>query len=85
MDNSKDEHIEPPRKKKKTKEKTDSSPFTVVILDDPKYVEPRSVTRGIIEFREKHFYGKRLPRKNTILNVSQGSFGNTAAIRFKRK
>ncbi|CAG8457762.1 1517_t:CDS:2 [Dentiscutata heterogama] len=81
---TKDEYIEPPRKKKKIKRKTVSSSFTVISLDDPKYNEPRPVTRSVVKFRDKHFYGKRLPRKNTILNVSQGSFGNVPAIR-KRK
>ncbi|CAG8555217.1 12546_t:CDS:2 [Dentiscutata erythropus] len=82
---TKDEYIEPPRKKKKIKGKTVSSSFTVISLNDPKYNEPRPVTRGVVEFRDKHFYGKRLPRKNTILNASQGSFGNVPAIKFKRK
>ncbi|CAG8844221.1 25094_t:CDS:2, partial [Racocetra persica] len=61
---TKDEYIEPPRKKKKTKEKTDSSLFAVVSLDDPEYNEQRPVNKGVLEFRDKHFYGKRLPRKN---------------------
>ncbi|KAF0396834.1 hypothetical protein F8M41_010012 [Gigaspora margarita] len=82
---TKNEYIAPPRKKKKIKGKVDSSPFTVISLDDPRYIEPRPVTRGVVEFRDNHFYGRRLPRKNTILNVSQGSFGNAPAIRFKRK
>ncbi|CAG8785285.1 12265_t:CDS:2, partial [Gigaspora rosea] len=61
---TKNEYIASQRKKKKIKGKTASSPFTVISLDDPKYIEPRPVTRGVIEFKDNHFYGRRLPRKN---------------------
>ncbi|CAG8513186.1 6468_t:CDS:2 [Acaulospora colombiana] len=70
---------EPPRKKKRKKD-NDTGPFTVVVIDRD---QPNAISREVVEFRENHFYGDRLPRKNAILNASQAR--NGAALRFRRR
>ncbi|RIA91733.1 hypothetical protein C1645_108949 [Glomus cerebriforme] len=72
-----------PRIKKKKKKQRNTGPFTVVALQDSDFDKPIPTSKEIIEFKEDHFYGERLPRKNAILNASQGRKG--AAIRFCRK
>ncbi|RGB25159.1 hypothetical protein C1646_724519 [Rhizophagus diaphanus] len=72
-----------PRIKKRKKKQHNTGPFTVVALQDPDLDRPIPPPKEIMEFKEDHFYGERLPRKNAILNASQGIKG--AAIRFCRK
>jgi hypothetical protein len=72
-----------PTIKKKIKEHINTGPFTVVALQDLDIDKLTPISKGIMEFKDDHFYGERLPRKNVILNVSQGRKG--AAIRFCRK
>jgi len=72
-----------PRIKKRKKKQHNTGPFTVVALQDPDLDRPIPTPKEIIEFKEDHFYGERLPRKNAILNASQGRKG--AAIRFCQK
>ncbi|CAB4398559.1 unnamed protein product [Rhizophagus irregularis] len=72
-----------PRIKKRKKKQHNTGPFTVVALQDPDLDRPIPTPKEIMEFKDDHFYGERLPRKNAILNASQGIKG--AAIRFCRK
>ncbi|CAI2172296.1 9808_t:CDS:2 [Funneliformis geosporum] len=67
---------------KKENSRKQTGPFSVIALQDSNFDKPTPIAKGVAEFKEDHFYGKRLPRKNAILNASQGRRG--AAIRFCR-
>ncbi|PKY27592.1 hypothetical protein RhiirB3_390408 [Rhizophagus irregularis] len=53
-----------PRIKKRKKKQHNTGPFTVVALQDPDLDRPIPTPKEIMEFKDDHFYGERLPRKN---------------------
>jgi len=56
-----------PRIKKRKKKQHNTGPFTVVALQDPDLDRPIPTPKEIIEFKEDHFYGERLPRKKCYI------------------
>ncbi|CAG8576597.1 8925_t:CDS:2 [Diversispora eburnea] len=55
----------------------------IMVLEDLEHNQIKSISREVVGFKESHFYGDRLPRKNVILNSSRTR--NGAALKFKRK
>ncbi|CAG8532305.1 12116_t:CDS:2 [Funneliformis caledonium] len=51
-------------KKEKSRKQPNTGPFTVVALQDPNFDKSTPIAKGVAEFKEDHFYGERLPRKN---------------------
>lgn len=58
-------------------------PVTVKVLDQSKMAKGHAVPETIVDFRKQHFFGKKIPRKDAVLNGSQGKQG--AAMKFNRK
>ncbi|RHZ82977.1 hypothetical protein Glove_101g17 [Diversispora epigaea] len=71
------------KKIKKIKKNKNYGRFDVLVLEDLEHNQTKPISREVVGFKESHFYGDRLPRKNAILNSSRTR--NGAALKFKRK
>lgn len=59
------------------------SPVTVKVLDKSHLAQGHAIPQTVVDFRQQHFFGSKIPRKDASLNMSQGRKG--AARLFHRK
>ncbi|GJJ75528.1 U3 small nucleolar RNA-associated protein 16 [Entomortierella parvispora] len=71
------------KRRKAEKTQKNVGPVTVKVLDQSKMAKGHAVPETIIDFRKQHFFGSKIPRKDAVLNGSQGKHG--AAMKFNRK
>jgi hypothetical protein len=58
-------------------------PVTVKVLDQSHLAKGRAIPEAILDFRQRHFYGSKIQRKDAVLSLSQRNVG--AASKFHRR
>ncbi|KAK3834491.1 MAG: hypothetical protein J3R72DRAFT_494560 [Linnemannia gamsii] len=71
------------KRKRTEKKQKNIGPVTVKVLDKSHLAQGHAVLQTVVDFRQQHFYGSKIQRKDAILNSSQRSQG--AARKFNRK
>ncbi|KAF9146974.1 hypothetical protein BG015_011448 [Linnemannia schmuckeri] len=71
------------KRKRIEKKQKNVGPVTVKVLDKSHLAQGHAIPQTVVDFRQQHFYGSKIARKDAILNMSQKSQG--AARKFNRK
>ncbi|KAF9911360.1 hypothetical protein EC991_003925 [Linnemannia zychae] len=71
------------KRKRTEKKQKNIGPVTVKVLDKSLLAQGHAIPQTVVDFRQQHFYGSKIQRKDAILNASQRSQG--AARKFNRK
>ncbi|KAG0275523.1 hypothetical protein BGZ95_008700 [Linnemannia exigua] len=71
------------KRKRTEKKQKNIGPVTVKVLDKSHLAQGHAIPQTVVDFRQQHFYGSKIQRKDAILNSSQRSQG--PAKKFNRK
>ncbi|KAG0301529.1 hypothetical protein BGZ97_002752 [Linnemannia gamsii] len=71
------------KRKRTEKKQKNIGPVTVKVLDKSQLAQGHAIPQTVVDFRQQHFYGSKIQRKDAVLNMSQKSTG--AARKFNRK
>ncbi|KAI1317107.1 hypothetical protein EDD11_008994 [Mortierella claussenii] len=71
------------KRKKAEKTQKNVGPVTVKVLEQSHLAKGHAVPETIVDFRKQHFFGSKIQRKDSVLNLSQRNLG--AAGKFNRR